>query len=118
MRTTQEVWEHHCKAFANADIEEVIADFAENAVYVNADKVINGKEGIRAQYDNHFKNMEANASSTIVKETIAGEIVLFEWTFDSESVSIVDGVDTFVIREGFIQAQTVRATVISKSVNS
>lgn len=114
MRTTREVWEHHCIAFANADIDDVMFDFADDAIYVTTNTVIKGKENIRKQYDSHFKSLEVGATSKIISETIDGEIVFFEWTADTPSIYIPDGVDTFVIRDGFIVAQTVRGTVISK----
>lgn len=44
MRTTKEVWDHHCIAFANADIDEVMSDFAEDAIYITADRVIRVKK--------------------------------------------------------------------------
>jgi hypothetical protein len=117
MRTTKEVWEHHCIAFANANIDEVISDFAEDAIYVTANNVIKGKENIRKIYDNHFKTAEEGSTSKIISQTLEGEIVIFEWTSDTPSIYIPDGVDTFVIRDGFIVAQTMRGTVINKEKN-
>jgi len=115
MRSTKEVWEHHCFAFANANIDDVMFDFADDAIYVTTNKVIRNKENIRKQYDGHFKSLEVGSTSKIVSETIEGEIVSFEWTADTPSIYIPDGVDTFVIRNGFIVAQTVRGTVIIKA---
>lgn len=115
MRTTKEVWEHHCIAFANANIDDLMFDFADDAIYVTTNNVIKGKDNIRKQYDNHFKSLETGSTSKIISETIEGEIVFFEWTADTPSIYIHDGVDTFVIRNGFIVAQTVRGTVISKA---
>lgn len=114
MRTTKEVWDHHCKAFAEADIDAVMFDFAEDAVYVTTNKVIRSKSNIRKLYDDHFKSLVPGSSSTIISQTIEGEIVFFEWAADSPTASISDGVDTFIIRNGFIIAQTMRGTVVSK----
>ena len=115
MRTTKEVWEHHCVAFANADIDAVISDFAEDAFYITTNKIIRGKEQIRELYDSHFKSLEKNSKSVIVSETMEGEIVFFEWTFESPTIRITDGVDTFIIKDGLIVAQTMRSTVINKT---
>lgn len=46
MRTTKEVWEHHCIALDSANIGDVMFDFAVDAIYVTAKKVIKGKENI------------------------------------------------------------------------
>lgn len=115
MRSTEEVWEHHCIAFAKANIDEVMSDFAEDAIYITTNKVIRGKENIKELYDNHFKSLDKDAASTIVSQTVEGEIVFFEWAFESPTIKIADGVDTFIIRDGFIVAQTMRSTVVSKT---
>lgn len=115
MRTTKEVWEHHCVAFANANIDEVMSDFAEDALYITTNKVIRGRENIRILYDSHFKSLEKDSQSKIISETMEGEIVFFEWTFESPTVKISDGVDTFIIRDGYIVAQTMRSTAINKT---
>ena len=115
MRSTKEVWEHHCIAFANANIDEVMLDFAEDSVYITTNKVIRGRENIRELYDSHFKTLEKDSLSTIVSQTLEGEIVFFEWTFESPTIMIMDGVDTFIIRNGYIVAQTMRSTPVSKT---
>lgn len=114
MRTTLEVWKHHCDAFEKSDIEAVISDFSNNAVYVTTNASYVGKDNIKKLYQNHFDNLEVGSVSKIISERIEGEIVLFQWTVDSPTIQINDGVDTFVIRDGLIVAQTVRATVINK----
>ncbi len=64
-------------------------------------------------YDSHFKILEKKSASNIISETIEGEIVFFVWTFESPSVKILDCIDTFIIRNGYIVAQTMRSTTIS-----
>lgn len=115
MRTVKEIWEHHKVAFDNADLEELMLDYAEDSVYVTTNKSLVGKSKIRELYKNHFASLEEDSSSSIISEKIEGEIVFFEWTADSPSINISDGVDTFVIRDGFIVAQTMRATVVNKN---
>ena len=114
MRSVKEVWEHHKKAFANANLDEVMLDYAEDCIYITTNTSFVGKDKMRALYKNHFDSLEEGSTSTIISETIEGNIVFFEWTADSPSISILDGVDTFVISNGYIVAQTMRATVIPK----
>ncbi len=80
-------------------------DFADDAIYVTTNKAVKGKDRIRAIYDSHFRSLDPAATSSIISQTIEGEIVLFEWTADTPAISITDGVDTFVIRNGSIVAQ-------------
>lgn len=113
-RTTREVFDHHNQAFKAADIEAVISDFAEQAIYVTAHGVSKGKAAIRKIYEQHFRTAAPGDTSTINSLVIEGEIVLFEWTAETAAFRIDDGVDTFVIRGGLIVAQTVRSTPINK----
>ena len=75
--------------------------------------MIRCKEKIRILHDSHFKILEKESGSNIISETIEGEIVFSEWTFESPSVKISDGIDTFIIRNGYIVAQTMRSTTFS-----
>jgi hypothetical protein len=42
------------------------------------------------------------------------DVLLLEWTADSAKTKIDDGVDTFVFKNGFIRARTVRYTLLRK----
>ena len=43
------------------------------------------------------------------------DILLLEWQAVSETVKAVDGIDTFVFRDGLIRVQTVRYTLTPTS---
>ena len=115
LRTTKEVFDHHNQAFKAADIEAVMSDFAEETTYVTANGVAKGKDAIREIYLKHFATALVGDSSTIISLVTEGEIVLFEWTAKTATIRINDGVDTFVIRDGSIVAQTARSTPIPKT---
>ncbi|WP_316846515.1 nuclear transport factor 2 family protein [Pedobacter psychrodurus] len=110
-RTTEEVWKHHCEAFAGVDLEAVMSDFAPDAIYISPGKSILGKENIQALYKQHFENLDTSSTTQITSETLQEGIVLFEWTAESATTRITNGVDTFVIHDGLIVAQTMRCTV-------
>ena len=43
-----------------------------------------------------------------------GDVLFIEWSADSASTRVEDGIDTFVFRDGLIRVQTVRYTLLQK----
>lgn len=56
----------------------------------------------------------ANGDKTLKTELYENDLLLLEWTADSAKTKIDDGIDTFVFKDGFIRAQTVRYTLQRK----
>jgi ketosteroid isomerase-like protein len=113
-RTPQEVFAHHGPAFAAADIEEIAADFADDAVVITPAGVNRGKDGARAAFRQLFADLP-DASWDIKDQTWADDVLLVEWAADAGQSRADDGVDTFVFRDGQIRVQTVRYTLQRKS---
>ena len=83
-RTPQEVFAHHA-----GDLEGIVSDYADDAVFITPDGVRRGKDGVRE-----------------------GFVKLLE--DDLERTRVDDGIDTFLFRDGLIRAQTVRYTLQRK----
>ncbi|BCQ06833.1 hypothetical protein JMUB5695_00245 [Mycobacterium heckeshornense] len=49
-RTPREVFAHHARALAAGDLDEIVADYADDAVLITPDGVMRGKDGIRAAF--------------------------------------------------------------------
>jgi ketosteroid isomerase-like protein len=113
-RTTKEVFDHHLEAFGKRDLEAIKADFSSDAVYINSAGVVaKGPDEIIEVYRQYFDSQEPGASGNITQLIIEGDIVFLEWVANSRSINIPDGVDTFVIQNGMIKAQTAKFTVVT-----
>jgi len=44
-RTTQEVFQHHAQALGAADLEQIVADYADDAVFITPTGVRHGRRG-------------------------------------------------------------------------
>lgn len=114
-RTTEQIFKHHLDAFSKKDLKKIASDFSEQSIYINSLGVtLVGVKAIMEIYKSYFQSQEEGTTSAIKTMIIKGDVVFLEWTSDSPSSSINDGVDTFVIREGFIYAQTAKFTVVKK----
>ena len=99
--TTEATIRHHVDALADGDLDEVMADYAEDSVFISNDNVIRGLAGIGAV----FKGALANGGFKVEMqhEAYDGEIGYITWTVPGV---ITLGTDTFIVRDGKIVVQT------------
>jgi ketosteroid isomerase-like protein len=110
-RTPQEVFQHHAEALGAGDLDEIVADYADEAVFITPAGVKRGKDGIREAFTQLLADVPEAAWE--LKTLIYEDDVLFlEWTATSTATKVEDGIDTFVFRDGLIRLQTVRYTVL------
>jgi ketosteroid isomerase-like protein len=111
-RSPQEVFGHHAQALGAEDLEEIVADYSDDAVFITPAAVLRGKDGIRQAFAKLLG--EVPQASWDIKTTIyEGDILLLEWGAEGGGNRIQDGIDTFVFRDGLIRVQTVRYTLQS-----
>ncbi len=108
-RTPQEVFDHHAHALVTGNLDELVADYADDAVLITPSGVARGKDSIRAAFDKQISGLPANAVFDVKTRTFAGDVLLLEWVLDSPAER-TDGVDTFVFADGLIRIQTVSHT--------
>jgi ketosteroid isomerase-like protein len=108
-RTPQEVFAHHGKALAAADLDEIVADYTDDAVVITAAGAAHGKDGVRAVFTALLADLP-NAHWDLTTQVFSGDVLFLEWVADSPRNRVDDGVDTFVFHDGMIRAQTVRYT--------
>jgi len=112
-RTPAEIFEHHGQALGAEDLDATVMDFADTAVLVTSDGVRRGKDAIRNFFDGLFKALPK--AQWGLKTIYVDNLLFVEWTGDSARASVSDGVDTFIFKDGLIQAQTVHYTIVPKT---
>jgi hypothetical protein len=109
-RSPQEVFDHHAQALGAEDLEEIVADYSDDAIFITPAGVQRGKDGIRQAFTKLLG--EVPQATWDLKTTIYEDDILFlEWGAQGGGNRIEDGVDTFVFRDGLIRVQTVRYTL-------
>ena len=112
-RTPEEVFAHHAQALGAGDLDEIVADYADDAVVITPAGVMRGKDGVRAAFTQLLGDVP-NASWDLKTQIYEGDVLFLEWVADSASTRVDDGVDTFVFRDGLILTQTVRYSLQAK----
>ena len=112
-RTPEEVFQHHAQALGAGDLDEIVADYSDDAVLITPAGVNRGKDEVRAAFTKLLADIPDAAWN--LKTLIYEDDVLFlEWAADAAATSVDDGIDTFIFRDGLIRLQTVRYTVNQK----
>jgi ketosteroid isomerase-like protein len=112
-RTPEEVFSHHAQALVAGDLDEIVADYADDAVFITPAGVKRGKDGVRAAFTQLLADVP-DAKWELPTQTYEGDVLFLEWTADSAATRVEDGIDTFVFRDGLIRVQTVRYTLQHK----
>jgi ketosteroid isomerase-like protein len=109
-RTPQQIFEHHAGALIAGDIDEIVADYTEDAVFITPGGVRHGRDGVRAGFTELLAGLP-DAKWDVPTQIFEGDILFIEWSAVSASARAMDGIDTFVFDGDGIRAQTVRYTL-------
>jgi ketosteroid isomerase-like protein len=105
-RTPQEIFEHHAGALIAGDIEEIVADYTDDAVFITPAGVRYGKDAVREGFVALLADLP-DAKWEVPTQIFEGDILFIEWSAVSASTRVTDGIDTFVFSGDGIRAQTV-----------
>ena len=108
-RTPEEVFAHHGASLGAEDLEEIVADYADDAILVVQKKVYRGKDGAREVFTQLLSDVPQ--ASWELDKTFADDVLYLEWKATGGGRKVEDGIDTFIFRDGMIRVQTVVYTV-------
>jgi ketosteroid isomerase-like protein len=110
-RTPEEVFQHHAQALGAGDLEGIVADYADDSVFISPAGIKRGKDGIREAFTQLLADVP-EAAWTLKTQIYEGDVLFLEWAADAGATRVDDGIDTFVFRDGLIRVQTVRYTLL------
>src|SRR5579859_2812111 len=109
-RTPQETFQHHAQALGAGDLDEIVADYADTAVFITPAGVKRGKDGVREGFTQLLADVP-NAAWDLKTLIYEDDALFLEWTATAATTKVEDGIDTFVFSDGLIRLQTVRYTL-------
>ncbi len=112
-RTPQEVFQHHAEVLIAGDLEGIVSDYSDDAVFITPAGALRGKDGVRAGFTKLLEDVPS-ADWDVPTQIFEGDVLFIEWSAHSAKTRVEDGIDTFVFRDGLIRVQTVRYTVLHK----
>ena len=115
MVSTSDVLDRHLKAFAEHDLEGVLADYSSDAVLFTPDGPLKGPHAIKPLFQALVSEFAKPGSSfTMRQRYIEGDHAYIIWAAETADNSYEFATDTFVVRNGKIVAQSFAAKVKSK----
>jgi ketosteroid isomerase-like protein len=100
LRTPEEVVQHHWQAFRNHDLEAVLSDYAEDAVFIAPNQTVQGKAALGQMFAKYFSTPAT--TSFEVNITADGEVGYEHWVSNAGKPGALQGTDAFVVRHGKI----------------
>jgi ketosteroid isomerase-like protein len=112
-RMPEEVFAHHVQALGAGDLDGIVADYSDDAVFITPAGVKRGKSGVREGFTQLLADLP-DAAWTVPTQIFEGDALFLEWTAEAAHTKADDGIDTFIFANGEIRLQTVRYTVQHK----
>src|SRR5665811_235931 len=109
-RTPEEVFQHHGEVLLAGDIDGIVSDYSDDAIFISPDGLLRGKDGIRQAFVKLVGDVPD--AQWELATVFADDILFLEWSAESAHTRVEDGIDTFVFRDGLIRVQTVRYTCL------
>lgn len=105
---TQQILDHHMKAFGSGDVEEVLKDYTEDSILIEPGGTHKGIDALRTFFTGLFRGIFEPGSYDFVmdRSTAEGDVVYIVWHTRGRIADITFGTDTFVVRDGKFAVQT------------
>lgn len=116
MRTAEELLGRHLEASGRQDIDQLVGDYAEDAVVVSRGEVFRGRDEIRTHFEAMFEGgaMDGDTEFEMLGQTVTDEVATFTYRMETPGETWEFATDTFVAREGKIAAHTAQVYVGSE----
>jgi SnoaL-like domain len=93
-RTPQETFQHHVEALVAEDLDAIVSDYADDALFITPDGVRHGKDGVREGFVKLLQDLPG-ASWEVPTSLFEDDVLLLEWKAKSDKTRADDGIDTF-----------------------
>lgn len=108
-RTPEEIFGHHGNALGAEDLDDIVSDYADDAILVVNKRVFRGKDGARQVFTQLLSDVPQ--AKWDLDTVFADNVLYLEWKATGGGRKIEDGIDTFIFEDGMIKVQTVVYTV-------
>jgi hypothetical protein len=111
-RSAREVLEDHLELAMNWDFEtDVARNFAPDIVLMTSFGIFRGYEGLREKVQ-LLADQLPGGRWTYTNIMVEGELGFLEWTAEADNgARVLDGADSYLIRDDLIRAMTIHYTV-------
>lgn len=114
--STEEVVDHHLASFGAGKVDEILADYTDDAVIVTPMGTFKGKEALKGLFEGMVKEFShADTKFNMGKKMINGDLGFITWSAETAENSYELATDTYLVVEGKIVAQTFAGKITPKN---
>ncbi len=114
-RTTEEVVMAHLGAFGAGDVDAIMEDYADDAVFILPNAVLVGHDQIRPVFEGLVAEFSQPGTEFTLDVTQFNDTIGYiAWHAETSVNVYAYGGDTFIVEDGLITAQTVALSVTPK----
>ncbi len=115
MSSTESVLDHHLEAFGAQDMEENLKDYNDDSVLITHDSIFRGIDEIEGAFEAFFEEFgDPETELSVDRKVIEDEVAYITWHAETPENTYEFATDTFLIRDGKIETQTLGAVVSPK----
>ena len=104
-RDTQEVFDSHVEAIETMNLDQLAADYAEDAFMVTLDGSFHGREAIITDFFMAWLGQFPDTKITFEKTAISDDVCLLLWSAEASKMTIPVGIGVFFVQNGMIVRQ-------------
>jgi hypothetical protein len=109
------VLDRHLAAFASRDVDAIMADYSEDAVFITPQGVFEGRAEIRGLFEGFVEEFSSpQAVLTVIERHSAGPVAHITWSGETPAHSYRFATDTLYVEGDLIRYQTFAAVVEPK----
>ncbi len=108
-RTPEQVVTHHLAVFTQHNLEGVLSDYADDAIFIAPKQTVQGKVALRHLFESFFATGDGKAPAPVfeARVTADGDVAYEHWVSNPGKPGSMAGTDAFVVRHGKILFHTV-----------
>ncbi len=107
MPAAAELLELHLRRFAQGDVDGLLSEYAEDAVFLSAQGVLRGREALRGVFQGAVAEFgQPGVSFELLARHAEGDVAYIAWRAETPGASYALGSDTLVLRDGLIVCHT------------
>jgi ketosteroid isomerase-like protein len=85
-RTPEEAFNHHAQALGAGDLDEIVADYTDDAIFITPAGVKRGKDGVRAGFTQLLADVP-DANWNLKTQIYENDILFLEWAADTAATA-------------------------------
>jgi len=114
-KRTEETLNKHLQAIGSGDVDAIMTDYDEAAVFIDQDGTRRGTAEIRSFFESLVVDLPPGSAVDMSKQIVEEDVAYIVWSAESEKVKIPFGSETFIVRDGKIVTQTLAAQMEKKA---